>query len=204
MSTKAATARVNGAKSNGPVTEEGKARSSQNSLKHGLNSSRVVLEHESQEEYDELEASIANRFKPADTIEGELVKEMAESRWRLRRVAEMESALIARAIRRQMEELGPDADPAEARALAYADVAESKSFRSLGRHQAQLRRAYEKAWKELERIQDDRIREEQGDENSKCENEPNLRFTKRLLDVLLTPPPHPARVSHASSGQQCP
>jgi hypothetical protein len=83
MSNKAETARVNGAKSNGPVTEEGKSISSQNSLKHGLTSARVVLPHESQEEYDSLEASIVNRFKPYDEIERVLVREMASALWRL-------------------------------------------------------------------------------------------------------------------------
>ena len=73
----AATARANGAKSNGPITAEGKAISSQNSLKHGLTSSRVVLPHESQEAYDKLEASLINRFKPADDLESEFVQEMA-------------------------------------------------------------------------------------------------------------------------------
>ena len=66
--------KINGAKSNGPITAEGKAISSQNSLKHGLTSSRVVLPHESQEAYDKLEASLANRFKPADDLESELVQ----------------------------------------------------------------------------------------------------------------------------------
>ena len=83
---KAATARINGAKSNGPITAEGKAISSQNSLKHGLSSSRVVLPHESQEDYDKLEASLINRFKPADELESDLVQEMAAARWRLRRI----------------------------------------------------------------------------------------------------------------------
>ena len=79
MSKKAKTARTNGAKSNGPVTETGKAISSQNSLKHGLTSARVVLPHESQEEYDGLETSLVNRFKPYDEIEHALVRQMAAS-----------------------------------------------------------------------------------------------------------------------------
>lgn len=64
-------ARVNGAKSNGPTTSEGKARSAQNSLKHGLTSSRVVLPHESKEEYEELEASFKETFKPFGAVEND-------------------------------------------------------------------------------------------------------------------------------------
>ena len=139
----AATARINGAKSNGPITAEGKAISSQNSLKHGLTSSRVVLPHESQEAYDKLEASLINRFKPADDLESELVQEMAAARWRLRRIEAMEAALFKKAIKQHEEAGTPDALD-----IAYAEVAESKSYRMLVRHAAQLRRAFEKAWKE--------------------------------------------------------
>jgi hypothetical protein len=197
MSTKAQAARVNGAKSNGPVTPEGKANSSRNSLKHGLNSSRVVLEHESQADYDDLENSLMKRFKPADTIERELVQEMAANRWRMRRLQEMESAMISKAIRQQMEALGPDADPREARALAYAEIGESSSFRSLGRYQAQLRRGYEKAWKELEIIQNERLREEQDDEEFEFQNEPTVRLTESMLDLLTAPPPRGERAEAA-------
>jgi hypothetical protein len=171
MSLKAETARINGTKSNGPVTEEGKSASSQNSLKHGLTSSRVVLPHESQEEFDRLEASFINRFKPYDEVEHELVHEMAAARWRLRRVEGMEAALFKKALKNQQEALGPDADAMDIQDAAYAEVAESKSLRMLSRHQSQLRRSYEKAWRELELIQQCRVAESEEDE---LQNEPTV------------------------------
>jgi hypothetical protein len=172
MSNKAEIARANGAKSNGPVTAEGKAISSRNSLKHGLTSSRVVLSHESQEEYDSLESSFLRRFKPADEVETELVIEMAAARWRLRRVELMEDALFKKAIREQSELLGPDADPADIRDAAYVFVAESKTMRTLAGHSRQLRRSYERAWKELDTLQNQRKQEQ--------ENEPTVRSTQAL------------------------
>ena len=175
----AATARANGAKSNGPITAEGKARSAQNSLKHGLTSSRVVLPHESQEAYDRLEASLINRFKPADDLENELVQEMAAARWRLRRIEAMEAALFKKAIKQHEEAGTPDALD-----VAYAEVAESKSYRMLVRHAAQLRRAFEKAWKEIQLLQEQR----RIDEEDELQNEPSDDFLKRRLDAAMMMP----------------
>ena len=184
----AATARINGAKSNGPITAEGKAISAQNSLKHGLTSSRVVLPHESQEAYDKLEASLINRFKPADDLESELVQEMAAARWRLRRIEAMEAALFKKAIK-QHEEAGTP----EALDVAYAEVAESKSYRMLVRHAAQLRRAFEKAWKEIQLIQADRKIDEEGE----LQNEPNMDDIRRQLEAVMTMPPPGSLVTSA-------
>jgi hypothetical protein len=185
MSSKAETARINGARSNGPVTAEGKAASAQNSLKHGLTSSRVVLPHESQDDYDKLAVSFTNRFKPADELETELVQEMAAARWRLRRIETMESALFKKAIRQQREALGVDADESDVQDAAYAEVADSKSYRMLVRHAAQLRRAYEKAWKELQLIQEHRKSEKN---NEELQNEPGDGSLRRKIDAILAMP----------------
>jgi hypothetical protein len=188
MSNKAEAARINGAKSNGPTTAEGKAIASQNSLKHGLTSSRVVLPHESQEAFDRLEASIVNRFKPHDEIEHELVHEMAAARWRLRRIAAMEVAIFNKAFKQQRELLGPDADTAEIQDAAYAEVAESKSLRMLSRHQSQLRRAYEKAWREIELIQEHRNQEAAEDAGIGLQNEPRPQLTPRMIEQIINAP----------------
>ncbi len=179
MSSKAATARINGAKSNGPITAEGKAISSQNAIRHGLSSSRVVLPHESQEAYDKLEASLINRFKPTDDLEQELVQEMAAARWRLRRIEAMEAALFKKAIKQHDEAGTPDAID-----VAYAEVAESKSYRMLVRHASQLRRAYEKAWKEIQVLQS----QHDTDEEDELQNEPTAAFFKRQLDAVMNGP----------------
>ena len=49
---KSETSRINGAKSHGPKTAEGKETSSQNSLKHGFTSRKtLILKIESSDEY---------------------------------------------------------------------------------------------------------------------------------------------------------
>jgi hypothetical protein len=178
MNNQAETSRINGSKSQGPITAEGRAISAQNSLKHGATSSRVVLKYESQEEFDELKDSFVHRFKPADILEHELVHEMSAARWRMRRIEAMESALFDKAIEDQLA--NPDNDPARAQMLAYIEVAESTSYRGLQRHQSQLRRAYEKAWRELELIQAQRNNEAEI-KTTELQNEPGSRRREREI-----------------------
>src|SRR5579864_5435117 len=56
-------ARANGSKSRGPITPEGKARSSKNALKHGLTSQFEALSGESQEDFDALLESHMTQYQ---------------------------------------------------------------------------------------------------------------------------------------------
>lgn len=152
--TQAEASRINGAKSHGPVTEEGKAISARNARTHGLTGGPVVLPHESQAEYDALRAAFLKRFRPSDEIELDLVQEMLDSRWRLRRTSAMETALIQETIKAQREAFGDDVDSETVQQTAYAALVEnSKGIRLLNRYAKDLRRSYEKALKELKEIQ---------------------------------------------------
>src|SRR5919108_3710816 len=80
-------ARRNGAKSRGPVTPEGKQKSSRNSTQHGLTAEQIfVLNNESEEAFFELRDAIIARFQPVDELETDLCIEMAHARWRLHRI----------------------------------------------------------------------------------------------------------------------
>jgi hypothetical protein len=92
--------RTNGAKSQGPITEEGKQASSQNSLAHGFNSKRIVLPGESQEEFDQLLASYLDEHHPETPTERTYIENMAAARWRQQRVWALETAGLTNEIRR--------------------------------------------------------------------------------------------------------
>jgi hypothetical protein len=84
--------RANGARSHGPVTPEGKQASAKNSCKHGLLSKKIVLEGESQEEFDELLASYFEEHQPETPTERDLIQNMAVARWRQQRIWTLETA----------------------------------------------------------------------------------------------------------------
>ena len=89
---RAEAARVNGAKSKGPKTEEGKAVSSQNALHFGLNAAQVIIPGEDPAEFEELLTDLCKTYCPGTLVEFDLVCEMAAARWRLRRLPRMEQA----------------------------------------------------------------------------------------------------------------
>jgi hypothetical protein len=87
-------ARVNGARSHGPVTPAGKQKSARNATRHGLLSNTVVLEGESKERFEELLASLTAELQPRNTTEAALVETMAVARWRYLRVLSIQKAQL--------------------------------------------------------------------------------------------------------------
>ena len=74
--------RANGALSHGPVTPEGKAASSRNSLRHGLRAESLVLGNEAPEILESLLQEYTQEFQPETPSEEALITEMAYAKWR--------------------------------------------------------------------------------------------------------------------------
>jgi hypothetical protein len=69
-SARAEASRRNGARSRGPKTPEGKARSARNALKHGLRAQNfVVVADEDGGEFEELEAALVGDLAPAGALQ---------------------------------------------------------------------------------------------------------------------------------------
>jgi len=95
-SARAEASRRNGAKSRGPKTREGKARSAQNALKHGLCAQRhVVLPEEDAAEFAALEAALIEELAPEGVLQSVLVQRIVAAAWRLSRAERIEVELFA-------------------------------------------------------------------------------------------------------------
>src|SRR5215468_9063788 len=86
--------RRNARLSTGPVTEEGKKRSRQNALRHGLTAETVISAIEDAEDYAAFQAAITADYDAQSTVERELVLRLASLLWRLRRATAMETGLF--------------------------------------------------------------------------------------------------------------
>jgi len=151
------TARTNGAKSQGPATPEGRAKSARNSLRHGLSSKTVVLPHEDADQFHLLLDAHIDQFHPATTVEMELVEAMAVARWRLRRICAIETALLSTELERRRDDM--DDQPAyktddDRLAYVFCEVADnSQSLPLLIRYEGALNRTYDRALKQLTMLQ---------------------------------------------------
>jgi hypothetical protein len=95
---RAEASRRNGAKSRGPTTPEGKARSAQNALKHGFRAQKhVLLVDENAAEFAALEAALIEELAPDGALQSVLARRLAAAAWRLSRADRMESEVLARA-----------------------------------------------------------------------------------------------------------
>ena len=86
--------RRNARLSTGPVTEEGKRRSRQNAVRHGLTAETVIDALEDAEDYAALETAVTADYDAQSAVERELVLRLASLLWRLRRATAIESGLF--------------------------------------------------------------------------------------------------------------
>ncbi|MDR3621752.1 MAG: hypothetical protein P4L85_20535 [Paludisphaera borealis] len=96
--------RANAKKSCGPKSDDGKARSKLNALKHGLHAKTVdfVLPHEDPAELDAKIQEWVDDYQPANAVERELVTRAARLSWTLDRAERYETALLAKQVRKAM------------------------------------------------------------------------------------------------------
>ena len=137
-------ARINGARSRGPVTPEGKAISARNAMRHGLLAKTVVLCNEDEKTFEALFYLLIERFNPVDDIEMSAIEEMAAAHWRMRRVMGMEHALLNSAIRRNADKKG-----GEQTLSAFTDPASQATLALLQRYEARFQHMYHRALRSL-------------------------------------------------------
>ncbi len=77
--------RANSQKSTGPKTDEGKHKSAQNALKHGLYAEHFLLDVESKESYELHHAQLLEDYAPQTASEIILIEQLAQSYFIARR-----------------------------------------------------------------------------------------------------------------------
>jgi hypothetical protein len=160
---KIASARANGAKSRGPVTDPGKQASSLNALAHGLTARNIVLFNEPAEEYQAQLRDYLSHFRPQSKPEDDLVHQLAAAHWRVARYAGVESGLLEQRMHDQEERYGDELEGwPEHHRVAFAFKAlsgDNSSLALLNRYQARLNHEYQRILKTLVNMQTMRVKE---------------------------------------------
>src|SRR5450432_1274500 len=165
--------RLNAQKSTGPRTPQGKARSAQNSRKHGFTASTfAVVRLEDLEEIAHLKDDLVALYQPVNSQELFALERIALTQQALLRAARLESGLFTTCLNESLDssaqpivpmsqELAGDGDieitREQNRNYALAEgfhrmAQQSNSWSLLLRYQAQAERHYRRAIEEFERL----------------------------------------------------
>ena len=180
-------ARANGAKSHGPVTEQGRKKSSMNALKHGLTARTVLFSNDNHAEYDVLLESYVQSLQPIDPFEMDLVVEMVNTKWQQRRVQKFETELFDREMDEQKEKLDESYDETFEQTHAFRMLTHCPAMRMLHREASRLKRDHSRALNDLLRLRQVR-------ELSLARNKKNENRTESQDRTPITNSPQPTNV----------
>src|ERR1700690_79334 len=198
-----AASRANGARSHGPITPQGKARSSQNSLKHGFAASAfAVVRLEGPEELDNLKADLVSVYQPVNSQELFALERMALAQQGILRVARLEAGLFTSCLNETLDpadgrpfipmakdligdlEIPRDQNRNSCLSEGFLKLAkQSNAWTLFLRYQAQAERQYRRALEEFDRLK--ALRNE-------LPNEPDFPLQPQPV-TTTSPPPEPPR-----------
>ena len=139
--------RANGSRSHGPVTPDGKQRSSQNALRHGLLAATVVLQHEDTENFQTYLDQHIERFQPVDYVEMNVVEEMVAATWRLHRAWALQTHLLDKEIETHVGE-----EVFDAMATSVTRLSTEPGLALLHRYETRLHLVYHRCISTLARL----------------------------------------------------
>jgi hypothetical protein len=147
--------RENARHSTGPKTHEGKQKSSLNALRHGLTGQVVVMPTEDLVLYQSHLESFEEEYEPKGATEQHLVQALADTSWRLNRVAALETNLLS---------LAATGDPlVDALGIAASLESKCKALANLSMHTQRLSRQFERTVIQLRALQATRRDSEEDD-----------------------------------------
>ena len=149
--------RANASHSTGPKTEAGKKRSSLNAYRHGLTGQTIILPTEDSHAYQAFTRTFFDHYKPVDVPEKQFVQSLADTSWRLNRVAALENNLMGLGFEEHSNSIATEHPEAHA-ALVIVEAMreETPSLAVLSLHTARLSRHFEKTLKQLNDAQEKR------------------------------------------------
>ena len=146
---------LNAQHSTGPITPEGKKKSSLNALRHGLTGQVVVMPTEDLEAYQRHVASFVDEYHPKGATEAHLVQSLADTSWRLNRAAALETNLL------NLAAIGDGIQ--DALAIAASLESQSKALANLSMHTQRLTRQFQSVVTQLRDLQKTRRDQEAED-----------------------------------------
>ena len=150
--------RANAQFSTGPTSAEGKAKSSMNAVKTGLTGRTVLLPTDDAVAYQQHLDRHFFKHAPATDDERSLTQSIADTGWRLLRIAPLEAGIYAVGRRKLADLFAEEKNPVNREALIHAEIFMTfrKDFSNLALQERRLRNQCNTDIAQLTQLQKDR------------------------------------------------
>lgn len=139
------------AKLGGVKTEEGKAVSKYNAIKHGLLTKEIILDDENADELFELSQGIKEFLEPIGELENILSERIITNIWRLKRCMRIEKNIME--FEKNDFRISMNSSEEQMLRQGIADMISNENMDRLLRYETSIDKGIFKAFHELQRIQ---------------------------------------------------